>query len=41
MSGVRVHANSLVTCINSSIGPEVMGQPVTALASACAILLRM
>ncbi|HBM89335.1 MAG TPA: hypothetical protein DD437_12380 [Rhodobiaceae bacterium] len=41
MSGVRVHATSLVTCINSSIGPEVMSQPVTALASACAILLDM
>lgn len=41
MSGVRIHANSLVTCINTSIGPEVMSQPVTALASACAILLNM
>lgn len=41
MSGVRVRANGLVTCINTAIGPEVMSQPVTNLAEACAILMNM
>jgi len=41
MSGVRVRANGLVICINTAIGPEVMSQPVTNLAEACAILMNM
>lgn len=41
MSGVRLHANNLVICINRAATPAMLDQPVSELAAACAILLEM